>query len=334
MDGDGVPEENIFWLHELSQRMLGWMPYQYITPNRPFFSVTPYPRPDSPLGFSLCERLSGIQAETNAMWNGRNNLFDLILSPPMLILDGENLDDDEQDWGPAKRWPVSTLESVKFLEVPAVPLEHFQNEQLLHSYTNELTGISQPIMGGASTGRKTATETKQQTAATTTRNDLIALRLRVQCRAIFNFIHQLNLQYLDNDPDFVDQGQKYTLPREVLAQDYQLDISGSSDPIDSATRRQEYLALFQELMMVPFIAQDQVKQYNLVKLMVDSFDLSDAQALIGTEEDAEQRQQAQMQAQKQQQAAQAIGTMLGGGKPPHQPGQQGNPAGAPKPPGR
>ncbi|MGH7745933.1 MAG: hypothetical protein ACREQ5_14315, partial [Candidatus Dormibacteria bacterium] len=32
MDGDGIPEENIFWWHELSQQMLGWAPYSYLTP--------------------------------------------------------------------------------------------------------------------------------------------------------------------------------------------------------------------------------------------------------------------------------------------------------------
>jgi len=319
MDQDGEVEENIFWLHELSQRMLGWMPEESVEPGRPYYTFCPYPRPDSPLGFALPERLAGIQAETNAMWNGRNNLFDLILSPPILYNVNEDVEDNEQQWGPAQRWPVTSItDSIKFFEVPAVPLEHFQNEQLLHSYTNELTGVSQPIMGGQSSGRRTATEMKQMAASTTTRNDLIAMRLRIVCRAILNRVHHLKLQYLDNDPDFADQatGEKFTLPREVLAKDYQLDISGSADPVDVATRRQENLALFELLMQVPFIAQDQVKQYNLVKLITDSFNLPGAIELIGTEEDAEKRQQEAEQQQQQMMAAQKIGMMLGGGKPP------------------
>lgn len=328
MDGDGVPEENIFWLHEISQRLLGWMPYEYIVPGRPFFAFSPYPRPDRFYGYSLCERLAPIQAEVNGMWNGRNNLFDLMLQPPLMYLVGDELDDQDEHWGPGTKWPVSQKGSIEFMTMPNVPIEHFQNEATLNTYVDKLTGISAPLMGVQSSGRRTATEMKQQAASATTRNDLIAMRLRIVCRAIFDFIHHLKLQYLNNDPEFQEAGQKYTLPREVLALDYQLDISGSADPLDTATRRQENLGLFQLLAQVPFIAQDQVKMYNLVRMMLDAFNRPEALGIIGTEEEAQQRQQAMQQQQQQQQQLQALGMLMGqkpgGGQQqkPQQPGQQ------------
>ena len=178
---------------------------------------------------------------------------------------------------------------------------------------------------------------KQQLASTTTRNDLVAMRLRIACRAIFNFVHKLKLQFMDEDPSYVMNGERFVLPREVLAMDYQLDISGSSDPLDASARRQENLGLFQLLMGIPFIAQDQIKTFNVVRMVLEGFDRADVVQLIGTDQEAQQRQQAQMEAQQKQQQLQAATQLLGAlsGQKPHQqqkPQQkQGNPQQGAKP---
>lgn len=299
MNNDGVAEENIFYLHELSQRLLGWTDYRYISPYRPYFSFSPMARPNRFYGFSMCERLAPIQTEVNGMYNSRNNLIDLMLNPPLLYENGEELDDQSQTWGPGARWCVSrvgTNPAVAFMQFPSVPLASFQNEQLLNTYVDKLTGVGAPAMGAQGPGRRTATETKMQMSSTTTRNDLVAMRLRTVCRAVFNFIHQLKLQYTQDDPEYMQAGQMLKLPRELLAQDYRLDIAGSADPLDSDTRRNQDLALFQLLMQVPFVAQDQIKQYEAVKMIMETWNKPNIEAFIGTLEEAQQRQQQQAQA--------------------------------------
>jgi hypothetical protein len=326
MNRDGLPEENIFWLHELSQRMLGWTPYEYIAPGRPFFAFSPDPRPDRFYGYSLVERLASSQAEVNAMFNQRNNLLDLMMNPPLLYQKGEELDDVNQKWGPGVRWAVSQKDAVSFLQFPQLPLTSFQNEALLTSYVDKLTGVSAPALGAQSSGRRSATESKIQAAATTTRNDLVALRLRVVCRAILNFIHILKLQYVSDDPSFSDQGQKLTLPREVLGKDYQLDIAGSADPLDASTRRQEMLGAFQQLMQVPWIGQDREKSFALVRKMADTYNWPDAIDIIGTAEEAKQeKQQMAKQAQDDKQFQKQLEVAKvtkGQGGSPHQQGNQ------------
>ena len=301
LNGDHVAEENIFFLHELSQMLLGVTDYEYIVPSRPFFSFSPYPRPDRFYGYSICERLAPIQAEVNAMYNARNNLIDLMLTPPLLYQAGDELNDQEQSWGPGVKWEVTDPQkSVKWMEFPQVPLASFQNETLLNSYVDKLTGAAAPAMGAQSSGRRTASEIKTQMASTTTRNDAVALRLRIVCRAIFNFVHKLKLQYISEDPDFSAEGNKFVIPKEILAKDYQLDIAGSSDPLDVSTRRQENMSLFELLMNIPFIQQDQMKSYNVVRMMLESFNRPDVAQMIGTEEEAQQRQQQMEQAQQKQ----------------------------------
>lgn len=308
MNGDGVPEENIFYLHELSQRLLGWTDYKYISPFRPYFSFSPMARPYRFYGFSMCERLAPIQTELNGMYNSRNNLIDLMLNPPLLYENGEELDDQSQTWGPGARWCVSrvgTNPAVSFMQFPQVPLASFQNEQLLNTYVDKLTGVGAPAMGAQGPGRRTATETKMQMSSTTTRNDLVAMRLRTVCRAVFNFIHQLKLQYTQDDPEYMQAGQILTLPRELLAKDYRLDIAGSADPLDSDTRRNQDLALFQLLMQVPYIQGDQVKQFQAVKMIVESWNKPNSEELIGTQEQATQRQQQAQQMQQMQMGMEA-----------------------------
>jgi hypothetical protein len=342
MNNDGVPEENIFYLHELSQRLLGWTDYRYISPYRPYFSFSPMARPARFYGFSMCERLAPIQTEVNGMYNSRNNLIDLMLNPPLLYENGEELDDQSQTWGPGARWCVSrvgTNPAVSFMQFPTVPLASFQNEQLLNTYVDKLTGVGAPAMGAQGAGRRTATETKLQMSSTTTRNDLVAMRLRTVCRAVFNFIHQLKLQYTQEDPEYMQAGQVLRLPRELLAKDYRLDIAGSADPLDSDTRRNQDLALFQLLMQVPFVAQDNVKQYEAVKMIMESWNKPNIESFIGTLEEAQQRQQQAMQAAQMEQKMQfaerttALEATAKTGSQVHPPLQKTAPHhGAPKPP--
>jgi hypothetical protein len=308
MNLDGVPEENVFYVHERSQRLLGFDNYKYIVPSRPYFAFSPMPRPLRFYGYSLCERLAPIQAEINSMYNGRNNLIDLMLQVPLLYKDGEELDNNEQMFAPGARWSVTDPNtSVKWMEFPNVPIASFQNETMLNSYVDKLTGQAAPALGAQSSGKRSATEMRSQMASTTTRNDTIALRLRIVCRVILNFIHGLKLQYLPDDPQFQDGGVQFTLPREVLAKDYQLDIAGSSDPLDSMERRRDNMGLGQMLLQVPWIGQDQAKSYNVVRMMLESFNRPDVTQLIGTEQEAQERGQQQAQAaQKQQEFQQQI----------------------------
>jgi hypothetical protein len=333
MNGDGVPEENIYYLHELSQRMLGFDDYEYVVDVRPYFSFCPYPRAGRFYGYSLVERLAPIQAEINSMYNARNNLIDLMLNPPLLYGAGEEMDDKEQQWGPGVKWEVSDPSKIKWMEFPQVPLASFQNEALLNSYVDKLTGVSAPIMGAQSSGRRSAAETKIQAASTGTRNDEIALELRAVCRAILNFTHKLKLQYINDDPEFTVGEDKFVLPREVLGKDYQLDIAGSSDPLDMNSRRQENLGLFQLLMQVPWIGQDPVKSFNAVRMVLEAFNRPDTTALIGTDQEAAQRAQQQAaQAQAMQQHQQQLDMIAAqNGQKPQQP-QQGKGQSAPKPP--
>jgi hypothetical protein len=186
------------------------------------------------------------------------------------------------------------------------------------------------MVGAQSSGRRSATEMRQQNAASGTRLNLISARLRVSLGQIINFIHALNKQYLREDPEVMVGQQSFKLPLEVLEQEYLIGVAGSTDPIDSITRRNESLALFQIGMQVPFVAQDPMKQYYWVKMLLEAFNRQDVQQLIGTEQDAQGRAQQQQQMQQVQTAAGLIGAATG--QHPNQQQQQKPPQKAQHPP--
>lgn len=332
LNHDDVVEENVIWLHEASMRMLGWCPYEYVVPERPFHVWCPFPRPGQAFGYSLVEWLAPLAAEISAIHNQRRDAIDLHISPPFIEKPSADLQNKDMSWGPNAKWLSEDPDAIKVLQMPPMPPDAMQEEMNLLMYVGQITGQDSPALGTQSSGRRSATETRQRQAAESTRSGLAAMRFRHFCRRWINFVWRLKLQYLEDNPSFQDGDQKYTVPREVLARDYRIDISGASDPVDAGARRQETMALFGLLSKIPNVIGKPTRLHRLLQMLCDSFDIVDADSIIGSEQDAQQEEQA---AQQQAQMAQAGGAQPArapGGGPP-KPGGAPAPAAGAKAPG-
>jgi hypothetical protein len=322
MDKDLEPEENIFYYHERSQETIGWMPYEYIRGDRPFFAFSPWPRPNRFYGYSLVERLSALQGEINKMYNDRNNAIDLRLNPPRVLPVGTEMHDDNKQWGPGVEYEGEAPPQV--MELGQIPIASWEQEAGTKSYIADITGQNAPTMGTQSSGRRTAAEMKMQAAATGTRNDLVAIRYRIACRALINFIFGLKIQYMQDNPKVQTQaGDTQQIPRQVLTQALRIDVSGATDPIDATTRQNQSLGLYQLLEANPIVQGNPAFLYAVTRMVLEDFGRADITTLIGTPEQLQQQVQA---AQAAQQQAAATGQAPPGGPPPHG-------GGAPKPGG-
>lgn len=302
MDKDGIAEENIFYYHDRIQRMLGWMPYEYMVGERPIFEFSPNPRPTEAIGFSTIQRLGPMSAEISKQYNDRNNAVDIKMSPPKIIKDGTKLLTNDMMYGPGVTWEGEEG-SISFPVMPDIPVASFQQEAETKQYITELTGMNAPAIGAQSSGRRTATENRIQAASTSTRNDLIVMRFRVALRALINFTHRLKLQYLPEAPlTGSDNSGPFTMPKEVLAQDLRIDVSGASDPLDAATRLSQDVGIYQALSTNPLVASNVVHLYYLTRKLLEDAGTQNIEQIIGTAEEAQQLQQAQQQAAQQQAA--------------------------------
>ena len=335
LNGDDIPELNWFWYHHRSQRMLGWCPYEYMVPGlddswKPYFSFSPLPRVQEHYGFMLPIRLAPIRVEINHIHNATNNLLTLAQNPAEEVVESMLLDDNQGQWGPGYQRAVEsiTTPASRFLTPPQPPIEAFQKEAQLTQYAQAYVGITQQATGTQGAGKRTATDTKAAVAGNSVRGNLIAMRFRIQIRALFNFILKMKVQYQKTDGAISIHGEQFAVPREIIGLPYRVDVVGASDPQDQATRRTEVLGLYQLLMTTnPIVQQSPAKIYALSRMLLEAFNEGDVVALIGTEQEAQALEQAKQQMQQAQMA------MMQGGQMPPQQGNgkpQGQPQGVPQ----
>lgn len=324
LDGDGSPEENVFWYDELSQTLLGFDAYKYWHGQRPFVDYTPMPRPNRFYGYGVPERLRTVQEETNAIHNQKMDQIELRTSPPFYQKSTAKVDDENRKWGPGARYVVEGPEDVGVFQLPPLAVESWQEEAALKQMGQELIGLSNPMVGAMNSGRRTAKEVQTAAASAGVRMNLMAARLRQALKRVFFQHHHLVLQY---GPDNVEttmqkagQPEKLQVPKTVLAQDFDMTIAGIGNPLDSSTRRQDTLFLYSLAMKNPLVANNLMRVWRVTQMLFEEFDRPDIQALIGTAEEAQQQMQAQQQAAQQQQQQAMMAQAMG-----HQPPQQAKP---------
>jgi hypothetical protein len=300
MNGDGIPEENVFWLHEQSQYMLGWCPQRYVAPRRPFFSFCPFPRPNSFYGFSLIERLAPLNGEINNRSNQRNNAIDRAISPPTFIDRTEEIWDKGFQWGINKSWAVRDPSKAVFIPpMPDVPLADWQQEASYDSWCDQISGLNAPMTGGQSSGRRSATEIKVGASSAGVRSSEIAMELRIASRSVLHYWVSLKRQYpWEPAPNDIQ------ITREDLGLPFRWDVSGISDPLDQQTFADEVLGAFNLLQNDPDVKGDAVLRYNMKRMLLGAIGIPNVDTILGTPEDAAKRKAAEQQAQQQQMAMQ------------------------------
>ena len=311
LDGDGIPEENVFWIREQSRRLLGFKRYDYLHMKRPFVELTPIPRPGRFYGKSVCELLRTVQEELNSIHNQRNDQITLRLSPPMYRLRTADVRDQDQRWGPDAEYLVDSKDDVGIIEMPDVPLSSWQEEQFLTNYGYQIIGQSAPTMGAMNSSRRTAKEVMQASAASNVRADLMAARIRSAAREVFWQIHHLKLQFGPDQMEVTDQvngsPQRLMISKQILALDYDLGIAGQGGPLDKQGRQQDMMLVYSMLTQNPLVAQNPMHLYAVTRMVLEAIGVPDIQALIGTPEELQQQiQQQQAAAQKQQQVQQQL----------------------------
>lgn len=299
LDYDGVPEENVLWVHDQSGYLLGVVPDEYIAPHRPFFDFSPFPRPDEFYGFSLAERLGPFNAEANLQWNQRNDAVSTRMIAPLLMDKSLEIEDKGMRWGLGNTWALNSLtgdirNAVYFPQMPDIPLASYQQEASVRTDADTIAGLNQPMTGGTNSGRRSASEVKISSAAASVRANQIAMLMRLASRSVLEFIRKLKLQY-DWEPD--PFGMPMT--KEMLAKPYKMDVSGTSDPLDKQASVEEALGAYNLLKDSPIVQGNLMRRYNLDRFVAERIGVPNIEALLGRPEETQQAMQQQQQMNEQ-----------------------------------
>lgn len=305
LDGDGVPEENFIWVHDRSRLMVGFAPFEY-EHGRPYFDLSVMPRPNRFYGFSVPERVRGVQEEANAQHNGRLDWMDLSLNPTMYKTTGARIDDEDRKIGPGALWEVQEPNDVGYITLPDTPPSSVQEENILISYAARATGAPQTsgMPSAASGGRISARAAQQMAAIQGMQTNKMLTRVRRWLLRIFKYSFALYIRYGKNQMDTVATteagNERITVPREILALDYTLGVAGLGGPLDKDARRQDAMLMYQMLSQSPLVSGNLPRMWSLMRMVLETFDVPEVTSLIGTMDQAAQQQQAQAQAAQQQ----------------------------------
>lgn len=328
VNGDGVGENMVFWVHRPTQELLGEIPFPYHHQTRTLVSLAPKPRPNRAYGYGLPEDLRTIQTEINANFNQDNDQRTIRTSPPRYREQNVKvLGSDDGAWGPNIEF-IGGKDSVGILPMPDVLPSSERTRQELMAMAGRLAGQSQLATGGVSAGKRlTAKEVQASQRGQGVRQNMMSAQVRYALADALWLTHELKKQYgfrKQNEIAFTanESGQKperLTLTPEEMNQHYDLLVAGMGGPLDRDAERQDAMLLNQMFAQRPYIAGNPERRYAFDSLLLDTFNRPDKAHLIGTPEEAVQEHQQMIAAQQAQAQAQAAGL---GGAPGQGGGQQ------------
>ena len=307
-DGDGLTEDCVFTVEHETGVVVRAIKYPYFHGRRYYDFCVLFPRAGRAFGRTMPQILEGSQRELNAIHNQRVDAVTLAMSQAFIALRSSTVDYDTLLVSPGAITLVDNLDDIKQLNInPQVP--GIDIEQMARDYAERASGINDISAGRETEQRKTATEVGLVASEAGIR---FADTIRAAQQSLVNIVQQiagLCYQYADDA-----EIQAHEIRREDLIFPWRYMAHGNTGTANKAQQRQESIMLYDKLSQNPLVAQDLTRIWRLTQDVLQNFDRTDAEAYLGTEDDARALMQAQQQAAQAQaqQAAQAQGGQIGG----------------------
>lgn len=316
-DGDGVPEENFVWVHDRSRMMMGYAPFEYLR-GCPYFDLAMWPRPKRIYGFGVPERLAGLAEEATAQHNQRLDWMDMSLQPMRYRTQNVRFQDEDRRWGPDSEVQVQNPTDFGFVAMPDVPPSSEAEEKMILQYVQQVMGAPQtaslqPNQGNQRTAR--AAQIAAQQAGM--QQNLVNTRVREWILKMIEYSVGLYLQYGPDQLETVartsEGASKMILPKEILGLDYTFGVAGLGGPFDKEGRRQDLMMLYQLLTQNPLVNNNLPRVWAITRAVVETFDVPEVTAWIGTLDEAQQQAQQMAQAQQQQMQMEMVNRLISTG---------------------
>ena len=324
LDGDGVTEENVFWLHDQSHLLLGYAPYEYWG-CRPYFEYAPLERPNRFYGISIPSRVEPYFIECRAQQLMRLEVLDKIMTQPYYRTAGVKLPPEDQK---TAQLNIITIPKdagpnpIGLMPIPEYPASSLQEQQYLTSQAERVVGAPQapgspPGSGMGTSGgnnRGSARQAQNQAVLQSQQTNMVLSRTRTWMLDIFQFIHLLYKQYGPDQMSVVNRSQEgvnsVTLPKEILNLDYTLGIAGQGGPLDKERTQELWQTLYQLVIQNPIVQSNPQLLYNAFTSLLETYDIPEITRIAGTMEDVKKYQEQQAAAAQAAQQAELMKQVL------------------------
>lgn len=153
IEGTGVNQELVAWIADKGNLVLRLTYLNRVCPGgkRPFVVKKFIPRPGSIYGIGFGEILSGLNHETDVIHNQRMDFGNLQNVPFFFYRAASGLNPQELRLGPGKGIPVDDPNGdVSFPRMGGTTAYGFQEEATVREYANNVSGISELVLGSQS----------------------------------------------------------------------------------------------------------------------------------------------------------------------------------------
>lgn len=246
VDGDGELED--VEVHYVEDILLGWRFCRYS--RRPFFNRIAIPQVEYfHRGISVIEVIWSIRNWLDKIINMLNDHASITISPPILFGKGHGADLKECKWGLGKKWPVDDPSMVREMQISKSDLNANNVMQVLLGIVQKLFGVTDYTLGSESevVSNKTATGIVSLIQEGNIKFDHMISRLQRVNKQMFQFIHKLNILFLDKDIEFMmssgDMPYQY-INRSILAGDFEFNMTGNSINTNERVKQQTASFLF------------------------------------------------------------------------------------------
>lgn len=321
INNDKKWEENVLWVHEASQCMAGFAPFEYWgygDLRRPYFPLSLFTRTKRIYGFGAMQLGRSVIEEKNAIENAYLDYLDIATQALPMKTKQAKFQEENKRWGFDNMLEVTDLaKDFGFAQPPALPQGALQERENLDNELNRVmtaptAPATQAPVGG--TQQRSARAAQLDAELRSAMQNSVIRRTRRWMLDIFKYLVSLYRQYGPDDletvaPQYAGNSQ-IRIPKAILSLPYKFGIVGMGGPLDKAQRRQDMLQLGEFLMQTPLVQGNIARIWTICRLIVETYDIPEVTALIGSMQDANQQQQAMGQQQQQQQKIEILKALL------------------------
>lgn len=251
-------------------------------------------------GIGVVEMIEDLQDELNNERNMRIDYRAMNLRRMWQIRRGANIRPSDLRWRQNGIVRVDEIDKdVKPLEAPQIGNDTFNQEGTIKQDIRDTTGAHDVVMG-TSGGSATATETMTKDNNASIRFKLIISSVEKRLLVgISNLMIQNNQQFIDRQLVFRVTGESdewvEMAPEDIQGQ-FDLVAAGSSvEPMaNKEAFKQRMVELYGVVSADPFMQMYPDKRRNLLKKVLEAFDIKDTDELLPSEEELFMQQQQQM----------------------------------------
>lgn len=286
-------------------------PYPYDYGRPPYIDFCVYPRPNFFWGRSVPEMLESAQEEVTTMHNMRADAIAIRLAAPIMKRVGAKWDAEEVPWQPGQVIEFTDPGEIFVQQLPDVPSSLFAHEQDTLAFVERVTGMSDYSMGRSPSQNRTATEVNKVTTEGLARIDVMVSRfqkggMKKLAWVLWWLLYQYRpiVDYFRDDVQDLSINKMEMRPNAQGLMPFEFQPHGELSDASKEARRMQLLHLFQ-------YASQPLSQFYpdglqaLLEELMDSFDMTNHQKVLGPPWMLLQQQMQQAFAQGQQEGYKA-----------------------------